>query len=527
MAGLSNKHLAGVLKEIEILLKLTGESDQRAMNYGRLSRMIEGLEESAADLAAQGTLKDVKGLGPRVQTIVAELVDTGTSTMRDDLAGQLAPGVIEILRVPGLGPKRIHTVVNELGVSSIEELVEAASDGRLAGLKGFGQKTAANVLEGIDFLNRTRGRMHVSDATAFALEAIERLELEGAVLAGQLRRATTLVDAVAIVVAGDHDRVLLDEPRGAKPALRVRMVPDAEFARVLFLETGPAEHVEAVLARSGSDGSEEAIYSSRGLHLVPPERRHACDGSEPVPRLVEEDDVSGLVHAHTTWSDGTTDIAGMAAAAHERGYAYLTITDHSRTAVYARGLTVEQLMEQSSAVREFNARGGPVRVLHGIEADILPDGSMDYPDEVLAELDFVIASIHSSFTQEPEVVTERVLSAVRNQHVNILGHMTGRLLLRRGPYAVDVERVLEAAAESGTAIELNANPWRLDIDPEHHGRCVELGVSIPICPDAHSANGMDDVFWGVRAARHGGLRAQDVANCADADGFLEAIGRCA
>jgi DNA polymerase (family 10) len=525
VSGLSNKQIASVFKEIEILLKLNGESDQRAMNYGRLSRMIEGLPDSAADLAAAGQLDKVKGIGPRVQTVVAELVDRGTSTMRDDLAAQLGPGVLEILRVPGLGPKRVHAVVTELGLESLEDLADAASDGRLAKLSGFGKKTAQNVLDGIEFLNRTRGRLRINHARAMAEQLADEHGIAAPVFAGALRRCTPLVDSVVVLGVGDTDQVLLDEPRGALPAARVRLVPAAMMARALFEETGPTGHVAAVLAAAGADDSEEAIYTSRGLHFVPPERRHACDGASAVPALLEEGDIRGLVHAHTTWSDGNLSIEEMAAAAGERGYSYLTVTDHSRTAVYARGLEIDKLQEQALAIREFNLKGGPVRVLHGIESDILPDGSLDYPDEVLAELDFVIASIHSAFTYDEATMTARVLRAVRNPHVDILGHMTGRLLLRRDPFALDIDAVLQACADANTAVELNANPWRLDIDPCWHARCVELGIGIPICPDAHSAEGMADVHWGVLAARHGGLTREDVPNAFDADEFLGRIGR--
>jgi DNA polymerase (family 10) len=535
MAGLSNKEIAAVFKEIEILMRVLGEDAGRAVGYGRVSLTLKNLPESAADLAAAGQLTKVKGIGPKVQAAVAEIVDTGTCRLRDDLHARLPAGVPEILRVPGLGPKRVHTVLTELGVESIEELQAAATDGRVAALPGFGAKSAQKIVEGIDFLNRTRGRMRVAAAWSVASAWIERLGLAGATVAGPLRRGTTTVDRIALVAAGDPASIeppggaLADGvwtvPRGREPEIRIRLVPETELARALFEETGPADHVEAVLARPGTDATEEELYTSRDLHFVPPERRHACDGTAPVPRLVERGDLQGLVHAHTDWSDGTQSLAEMAAAAAERGYTYFALTDHSQIAVYANGLTVERLREQAEAVRAFNAQGGPVRVLHGTEVDILPDGSLDFPDEALADLDFVIASIHSTFTQDEEKMTARIVKAVRHPHVDILGHPTGRLLLRRGPYAVDMERVMQAAAECGTCIELNASPWRLDLDPDLHGRAVELGIGVPICPDAHAAAGMDDVDWGVRAARHGGLRAEDVPNTRDADGFLEAIGR--
>lgn len=526
---LSNKAIAGVFREVETLLRVLGEDEGRAIAYGRVSRLIETLPQSAADLAAQGRLTEVKGIGPKVEKAVAELLDRGTCSLRDDLAARVAPGALDLLRVPGLGPKRVHTVVAELGVRSVEDLERAARDGRLASLPGIGAKTAQKLLEGIAFLNRSRGLLRLPDARTLAESVAARLGLGGALFAGPLRRGVPVVDSVSVLAAGDPGDVDLPGserdgdawvlPRGAAPAVRVRLVPREGLARALFEETGPAEHVASVLTRPGRDGSEEEIYASRGLHFVPPERRHACDGTAPVPRLVERGDLRGLVHAHTRWSDGSLTVAEMAAAAKERGYAWLGITDHSRVAAYANGLSIERLQEQAAEIRAFNAEGHGIRVLHGTEVDILPDGSLDYPDEVLAELDFVIASVHSAFTQPEEKMTARMVRAARSPHVDVIGHLTGLLRLRRDPYAVDVGQVLAAAAEAGTAVELNANPWRLDLDPCHHARAVGLGIGVPIAPDAHSAEGMDDVEWGVLAARHGGLRPEDVPNTRDAEEF--------
>ncbi|MHC4952939.1 MAG: helix-hairpin-helix domain-containing protein [Planctomycetota bacterium] len=530
MAGLTNKEIARIFREIEILMGVLGEDSRRAMTYGRTSRLIEGLPDSAADLAAAGKLGEVRGIGPATQAAVAEIVDRGSCELLDELAARVPPGVPDILRVPGLGPKKVHTVVNDLGVTSLEELQAAAADGRLAAVKGFGAKSAQKVLEGIAFLNQTRGFLRTSDAYAAALGLAAELGLQDAVVAGAARRGVPMVDTIALVAVGSPDSVSVEgatledgiwtAPRTGNPALRIRLVDRASFARALFEETGPADHVASVLGRDGLDGSEEEIYSSRGLHFVPPERRHACDGTEPVPTLVTRADLRGMVHTHTTWSDGTLDLAGMADAAHERGYEYLVISDHSRAAAYAGGLSIDKLMAQGEAILAFNETGHPVRLLRSSEVDILPDGSLDYPDDVLAKLDVVIASVHSSFGQDEETMTARIVGAVQNPRVDILGHMTGMLRGRRGPYAVNVAAVLEAAAEAGTCVELNASPWRLDLDPDWHARAVELGIGVPIDPDAHSAEGMDDNEWGALAARHGGLRPEDVPNTRDVDGFL-------
>ncbi len=519
VAGLTNKALAGVFKEIEILMQVLGEPRGRAIAYGRISRILETLGPSAADLAAHGQLTKIKGLGEKVQKAIQEIVVTGDCEVHAQLVARLPAGTRDVLRVPGLGPRRVHTVLKELGVHTLDGLEEAAGDGRLAALKGFGQKTAGKVREGIAFLRTLHGRARLHDAWAAAQAVIERLGLKDAVIAGDLRRGEPTVSGISIVAAGEP--ALIEEPATeTSPSVRVRLERSDKFARALFEETGPADHVAAVLAKTGTDGDELEIYRSRGLSFVPPERRHACDGSEAVPRLIERADLKGLVHAHTTWSDGTASIEEMAAAAGERGFSYLVVTDHSPLAVYANGLSVERLLEQGAAIRAFNERGGPVRVLCGTEVDILHDGAIDYPDEVLAELDLVIASIHSVHDQDEETMTARIVRAVNDPHVDVLGHLTGQLRLRREPSAVDVERVLGACAASNTLVELNASPWRLDLDPAWHARAVELGIGVPINPDAHSCEGMDDVHWGVLAARHGGLRAEDVPNTGSWEEFL-------
>ncbi len=534
MAGLSNREIADVFREIEALLRVLGEDEGRAQAYGRVAWQIERMEASAADLAAAGRLVETKGIGPRIQASVAELVDRGTCARLEELLARVPKGLPELLKVRGLGPKRLHTVLQELKVESLDGLKARAEDGSLGALKGFGEKSAGKILEGIAFLERGRGRLRIDDAERLAQEWITRLGLEDARIAGPFRRGEPLVDLVAIVAKGSPDDISPPGaardgetwilPRGLAPAIRVRLVPEGRLERALFEETGPPDHVAQVLARPGKDRTEEEIYASRGLFWVPPERRHACDGQTPVD-IVAPEDIRGLVHAHTTWSDGRLSVSALAEAARARGFDYLALSDHSRSAQYANGLSVERLRAQRAEVDAWNRANPSFPILQGSEVDILPDGSLDYPDDVLLELDFVIASVHSSFGQAEEAMTARILKAVRHPHVDILGHPTGRLLLRRDPYAVDMERVLAAAGESGTAVELNANPWRLDLDPGLHARAQELSVAVPICPDAHAEGDLDLVRWGVLAARRGGLRRADVPNARDAGGFLEAVAK--
>ncbi len=547
MGGLSNKAIAEVFREVETLLQVLGEDDRRAMTYGRVARLIETQQASVADLAAAGTLATVKGIGPAIGRAVEELVDRGVCSLREGLAARLAPGVLAMLQVPGLGPKRVRTIVADLDITTLEDLDAAAADGRLGDLRGFGQKSAAKVRDGIAFLAATRGRMNLADAWRLARACAASLGMPGAFVAGAARRGCPVVEAISLVAVGDPSRLTPLAPglgfrecagvwtraRGTEPEVRVRLVAAADLARTLFEETGPADHVSHVLRRLGRDAPtpdrEEALYAAAGLHFVSPERRHALDGTSPEPPLIRRGDLRGLIHAHTRWSDGALGVAELAEAARARGYAYLGVTDHSRAAAYAGGLTAERLRAQGEEIATWNAReraaGGRFRILHGTEVDILPDGTLDYPDELLATLDFVIASVHSSFTQDGATMTARIERAVRHPLVDILGHATGMLRLRRAPYAVDLERVLAAAAESRCALELNANPWRLDLDPAWHPRATAAGTRIPIDPDAHSAEGIDDVEWGVLAARHGGLRPEDVPNTRDAEGFLAELAR--
>lgn len=517
MPGLSNKEVAEVFREMETLLLLLGGEEQRAMTFGRVARILEALEPPAADLAVAGRLTEVKGIGPASQRIVAELADRGSARERDELAARVPPGVLEMLRVPGLGPKRIRQIVAELGATSLAELERAIADGRLAALKGFGEKSAGKIGQGIAFVRSTLGRCLLPEAIAHA----RALGVAGAEPAGGIRRGDPVVDEIVLVAEGEGEERIAAE--GDRPPVRIRRAPKALLARVLFEETGPAEHVAKVLARPGTDATEEEIYRSRGLFRIPPERRWALDGTRAPEPLVDRGQVRGLVHAHTTWSDGALPIEAMAEAARARGFAYLALSDHSRSAAYANGLSIERVRRQADEIRAWNAKERGFRVLHGVEADILPDGSLDYPDDLLASLDFVIASVHSSFGQDRETMTARIVRAVRHPEVDILGHPTGRLLLRRGGYAVDMDAVLAAAAEARCAIELNAHPLRLDLDAALHERARSLGIRVPICPDAHDAEGMDDVAWGVVAARRGGLAAADVPNCLDADAFLEAL----
>ncbi len=531
MSGPSNKAIAGALKEIEKLMLVLGWDDRRALHYGASSRRVEEHPQPLAEMQP-AAWTDIKGIGPKMQALIGELLETGTIAMRDDLAEQAGAGVIEMLRIPGFGAKKIHKLVRELGIRSPAELRTAAADGRVAALSGFGPKSAQKIIEGLEHLEQLRGRLRISVAAELCERWSAQLGLLDAYIAGPVRRGEPVIDRLVLVSTDKPDDLslpglaiendVLTVPADDAPELRVRFCSQADLARTLFEETGPPDHVDTVLARPGSDASEEEIYISRGLNFVPPERRHACDGSEPVPALVTREQLKGMVHTHTTWSDGTLSAAEMAHEAAQRGYEYLVITDHSPVAVYANGLSIERLQEQATEISQLN-RTSPIRILHGTEVDILPDGSLDYPDEVLAELDCVIASVHSVFTQDTDIITERVLNAARHPHVDILGHPTGRLVLGRDGYAVDMQRLLDAAAEAGTLVELNASPWRLDLAPEHHARARELGIGVPIGPDAHSAAGMDDNRWGVAAARHGGLRPEDVPNCGDVDAFLGAL----
>lgn len=559
-----DKHaIAAVLSEIGTLMELQGENPFRARAFYGAARVIEGLEADVAELVRTGKLSKIKGIGPATAEVARELVETGVSTVHRELREATPAGLFEVLEVPGLGAKRIHTLYRELGIASLDDLERAAGEGRIATLSGFGVKTQEKILEGIAYLRSVAGRRRWPDGQGVAewavgllggVPGVRRIEV-----AGGLRRLLETVARIDVLVETESAAAVL-EAVGSLPGvaevrregddvalarlaegatLLVRCAAPASFAAAFVHATGGEEHWAALAERAASLGfeltpsglmrggklveaaDEAAVYAALGMEFVPPELREgrgeveaAVAGS--LPRLVAYEDLRGCFHCHTTYSDGRATLREMAEAARARGWRYLGLADHSQYAAYAGGLKPDDIARQHEEIDEWNAEhGDSLWIFKGIEADILPDGRLDYADldeDVLARFDYVVGSIHSSFGLSEKEQTERMIRAMENPHLTFLGHPTGRLLLSRQPYAINMDAIIDAAAERGVAIEINANPRRLDMDWRLWRRAKEKGVRTGINPDAHSINGLDDVHYGVSIARKGWLTADDVIN---------------
>jgi DNA polymerase (family 10) len=556
--------VAGVLSEISMLLEVVGGDPFRAKAYATAARRIEASGADLEALAAEGRLTSLPGVGGGIAEVIRELVETGRSSLYDRLAADTPIGLYDLMRIKGLGPKRIRTLYADLGIDSLDKLEAAALAGRLATLPGIGPGTEKKIIESIAFARAARGRRRLFAALEVAERLLEWLHtLEGvarAEIAGEVRRDLEVVDSVDLVAAAKNPPEILAAFRALSGAaasgpvdperaeiqfsdgLKARLVcvPPARFAAALVHATGSAEHVAQLAARAGEMGmrlapdglwrgakrvatrDEAALYRALDLPFIEPELREGWGEIEAaaageLPELVEVGDLRGTFHCHTTYSDGRASVAEMGEAARERGWRYLGIADHSQSAGYAGGLTPMRVRAQWAEIdgwnREHGGRGKKrFRLFKGVESDILTDGSLDYPDDVLAGFDYVVGSVHSAFNLGEKEMTRRLVRAVSNPRLTMLGHATGRLLLRRNAYEVDVRAVIDAAAEHGVAVEINADPARLDVDWHYARYAAQKGVLVPINPDAHSTGSLDHVQWGVRVARKAWLGPRNVLN---------------
>ena len=558
---------AHVLAQISSYLELQGASKFKSRAYEQAGRAVAALEsDDLADLDRDGTLAQTPGLGPATLAVIRDLNSTGESRYLEELRAELPAGLVDLLRIPGLPTAKIHVLRESLGVDSVDALEAAILDGRLGTLKGFGPKTAAKLLRGIEIFRTSGSQMlfHRGAMQAHTLLDAVRShpDVTRAEIAGSVRRHNEVVGDVDIVAACRADprtvaNALANAPGVRSVARRDTASPsityadgahldvfctrDDDFTVALWRATGSAEHVGTMvqlLARKRIGLRDDTLVDERGvripiehesdiyalvdLPIIPAEMRE--DGQEllqavrgPIPELIRPADIRGALHCHSDYSDGKATIAEMAEAARLLGWSYIGITDHSKAAFYAGGLAVEQVLAQHEEIDRLNAASPHFRILKGIEADILADGAIDYDQDLLDRFDFVVGSIHSRFSMDRARMTDRVLRALDDPHLTILGHPTGRLLLSRDPYPIDMDAVLEKAVAVGVAVELNADPKRLDLDWRILRRAKALGATIAIGPDAHSTRGLEVMSIGVGIARKAGIVADDVLNAREVE----------
>ena len=529
--------VAKLLVEYGQRMALRGGNPYRARAYHRAAENLMALTVPLNDVIAQGRLREIPGVGAAIADIIAKMHQTGTHPALETMRGEVPAGVLEMLSIPGLRAEKIAKIHRDLGISTLAELEQAAREDRLKGVKGLGPALQRKILQGLELRRQSHGLRHIHRAHELLARTEANLrrshpELERITAAGDFRRGCELISDLCLVAQGSsREQVRLSQD------VALHVTDRAHYAVTLLLATGSDQHLQALRTRAADKGltldadgvrrgkrilareTEEDVYAGLGLPFIAPELREGSDeiaraAARRLPQLVGDADIRGILHAHTDSSDGIHTLEEMADATRARGYGYFGVADHSQSAGYAGGLKLDQIERQHVLIDRLNARRrGPFRIFKGIESDILPDGSLDYPEEVLAQFDFIVASVHSRFRLDRKTQTERIVRAVGNPHTTILGHATGRQLLRRPGYDVDLEKVLAACAEHGVAVEVNANPWRLELDWRWHARALDLGCMLSINPDAHSIAELDLTHWGVEMARKGGVSKDRVLNC--------------
>ncbi len=572
---MTNIEIARVLQDIADLLELKGELIFKVRAYQRAARAIEHLPTEVELLLKEGKLKDVPGVGESIQQKITELLTTGRLKYHEDLKQEFPEGINNLLAIPGIGPKTAMKLIRELGISTVDDLEKACRDGRVAALDRMGEKIAENLLRAIETVRRRKDiRIPIGQAMPVVERVIADLKvcsgIKNITAAGSLRRFRETIGDIDLMGTADDPvaviacfvslpQVLQIVARGPTKAtvitregfqIDLRLVEHAAFGSLLQYFTGSQQHNIILRERARRRGlklseysitdlntgreelfaTEEAFYGRLGMQYIPPEIREATreiDLAEKreLPHLVEASDIRGDFHVHSKWSDGHDSIESIMTAARDMGYEYVAITDHSAGRGIARGLTVERVREQAHEIRRLEEKAPGIRLLRGGEVDIRADGTLDFPDEILAEFDVVVASVHSAMSQEKEQMTRRVIKAIENPNVDIIGHPTGRLLGEREPVAIDMEAVLQAAAASGTAMEINAMPSRLDLKDIHIFRARELGVKLAIGTDSHQSEQLRFARYGVALARRGWCRAEHVLNTMPFEKMREALKR--
>jgi DNA polymerase (family 10) len=561
---MTREEMAEVLEEIALLLELKDENPFKIRAYRQGAETVRNFDGEIVELAQRNELEGIKGLGEALRDKLHELATTGSLKFHQDLRAEFPPGLFELFELQGLGPKKVKALHDALGISSVERLKEACEHGKVAALPGFGEKTQAKILEAIAQHEQFADRFLIGSVSPLVAEMLDTLrthpEISRVTVAGSFRRAKETVHDLDFLVATREPKLVCEDfttlPQVAsviacgetKASVRLkngiqcdlRAVSNVQFSYALLYFTGSKEHNVALRSLALKKGlslneygfaatgnpdveipadlhEENDIYQFLGMQYIEPELREnrgeiEAAAARELPRLVQLENLRGTFHSHTTASDGIHTLEQMADEAMELGLQYLGISDHSKSTVVANGLDEERLTRQIAEIRALNATFSHFRLFAGSEVDILKDGSLDFDDEMLSQLDFSVASVHAQFNLPEDEMTRRICRAMENEHVTMLGHLTGRMLLKRDGYAVNHAIIIDCAAETRTIIELNCNPRRLDMDWRWWKRARDKGVLCSINPDAHSTEGLHHLGLGVRVARKGWLRKEDILN---------------
>lgn len=535
---ISNLEIAEAFELLGKLMELHGENPFKAKSYSSAAYNIEKLDAQLDGMDSE-TMGNIAGIGTAIREKILTLIETGHIKLLDDLIAKTPTGVLEMMNIKGLGPKKVSQLWRELGIESIGELQYACNENRLTLLKGFGEKTQASVLKNLEFYLSKKGFYRYAEIEQLAESLVEffSIQLQCTVsLTGPVRRKAEVMEQIDLLMQMPEEKKLHsalqqgnlkieDEQENfisilteSKVKVNLHWYKADEFASQLFITTGSNEFVQSLISKMQNDDwkfakTEEEIFQLATIDFVEPVlRENSCDSILHQQELIQFSHIKGVVHAHSTWSDGRCTVEEMAKECIRLGYEYLCMSDHSQSAFYAQGLSPEKILNQWEEIDALNKKLEPFRIFKGIESDILFDGSLDYEDELLSRFDFVIASVHSQFKMSETKATERILTAIKNPYTTILGHPTGRLLLSREGYPVDMHAVIDACATHGVIIELNAHPWRLDIDWRLIKEATGKGVKISINPDAHNLTGIGDIRFGTYAAQKGGLKIYETFN---------------
>lgn len=555
---MENKDIGRLFEEIAFWLEIAGDNPFKIRSYAAAAHTLDKLAEPVEQLYREGRLREIEGIGEALEKKIGEAIETGSMSYLEGLRERFPAGLFELSKLHGVGTKTIKQLYEALHVDSPDALFAACERGDVASLKGFGKKKQDKIMDSLRFLQSQEKRFHLhtawNEANALYRYLAAHPSLRNITVVGSLRRYMETVGDIDLLAASDDPEGLmkhfLEYPQAAEVTVAdtdnsslvtdasipvdFHLVPEAHWPFALLHLSGSKEHVARLRARASELGltltdrglfresgeevpcaDEADIYQALGLSFIPPEMREGLyELAAPLPdRLVEAGDIIGTLHCHSTWSDGVNTLEELAAAAREMGYAYIAVTDHSQSSVIVEGLSPEQVFAQHEEIDALNQRLEGIRLLKGIESDIREDGTLDYEADILDACEFVIASIHGNLDMTGERSTARLIRAMEDPHTSVIGHLTGRLLLSRKGYEVQVDKVVDAAIANGVAFEINANPRRLDMDWRHLRKAADKGAMFAIGPDAHRVAGLNNIHFGIAIARKGGLGPDRILNC--------------